>query len=246
MKKNLSIALVVFCLCFNAQVTKPKLGLPDLNTKVNEIKTNGSKVKLSNEEVIQALRDALSRGATNSAALASQLDGFYKNPRLFIPWPQEATDMRNKLVKIGMTKKIEEFEMSLNRAAEEAALKAGSVFIQAIKNMSVQDGFAILNGNDSAATNFLRQNTYSALYYSFLPIVKAAVEKVQVTSYWNPLATAYNKFPGVTKQNPNLDDYVSNKTINGLMLLIADEEKKIRTDPAARTSDILKKVFGSK
>ena len=136
--------------------------------------------------------------------------------------------------------------MSLNRAAEEAALKAGAVFIQAITNMSVQDGFAILNGADTAATNFLRKNTYSALYESFLPIVKEAVEKVKVTSYWSPLASAYNKFPGVTKQNPNLDEYVSNKAINGLMVLIAEEETKIRKDPAARTSELLKKVFGSK
>ncbi len=246
MKKILSFSFLIISLYLSAQVNKPKLGLPDLSNKVTEIKNNGTKVKLTNDEVIKGLREALSRGTTNSSSLASQLDGFYKNPKIFIPWPKEAMDMRNKLVKIGLTNKIEEFEMSLNRAAEEAALKAGAVFIQAITNMSVQDGFAILNGADTAATNFLRKNTYSALYESFLPIVKEAVEKVKVTSYWSPLASAYNKFPGVTKQNPNLDEYVSNKAINGLMVLIAEEETKIRKDPAARTSELLKKVFGSK
>ena len=150
-----------------------------------------------------------------------------------------------KLIKMGMTKKITDFETSLNRAAEEAALKAAPVFVDAITNMSLQDGFAILKGVDTAATNYLRKTTYNPLKDKFLPIVKEAVAKVKVTSYWLPLATAYNKLPGVKKQNPNLDEYVTNKTINGLMLLIADEEIKIRKDPMARVSDLLKKVFGA-
>ena len=112
--------------------------------------------------------------------------------------------------------------------------------------MSLQDGFAILKGVDTAATNYLRKTTYSPLKDKFMPIVKEAVAKVKVTSYWLPLATAYNKLPGVKKQNPNLDEYVTNKAINGLMLLIADEEIKIRKDPMARVTDLLKKVFGFK
>jgi hypothetical protein len=147
---------------------------------------------------------------------------------------------------MGFAKKIEEFEMSLNRAAEEAALKAAPVFVDAITGMSVKDGFAILNGADTAATNYLRKSASAPLKTNFLPVVKQAIEKVNVTSYWNPLVTAYNKLPGVKKQNPDLEDYVTNKAISGLMLLIADEEIKIRKDPAARVSDLLKKVFGGK
>ncbi len=201
---------------------------------------------LTNEEVIKGLREALSIGTNNSSASASKMDGYLKNARLFIPWPEEAKDMREKLIKLGMTKKVEEFETSLNRAAEEAAKKAGSVFLDAITKMSVSDGFAILKGADTAATNFLRKTSYSPLYTQFLPIVKEAIAKVKVTSYWNPLVTKYNKLPGVKKQNPDLNDYVTKKAANGLFVLIADEEAKIRKDPMARVTDLLKKVFGAK
>lgn len=201
---------------------------------------------LTNEEVIKGLREALSIGTNSSSATASKLDGYLKNPRLFIPWPEEAKDMREKLIKLGMQKKVEEFETSLNRAAEEAAKKAGPVFLDAITKMSVSDGFAILKGADTAATNFLRKTSYSPLYAQFLPIVKEAIAKVKVTSYWNPLVTKYNKLPGVKKQNPDLNDYVTKKAANGLFVLIADEEAKIRKDPMARVTDLLKKVFGQK
>ena len=110
--------------------------------------------------------------------------------------------------------------------------------------MSLQDGFAILKGADTAATNYLRKTTYNPLHDKFIPVVKEAVNTVKVTSYWNPLVTTYNKIPGVKKQNPDLDEYVTNKAINGLMVMIADEEIKIRKDPVARVSDLLKKVFG--
>jgi len=200
---------------------------------------------LSNEEVIRGLKEALTVGTNNSASLAGKVDGFYKNPRLFIPWPPEAQKMKDKLMALGFEKQIADFELSLNRAAEEAALNASPVFVDAIKNMSVQDGFAILRGADTAATNYLRKTTYSPLEQKFRPVVKEAIEKVEVTSYWNPLVTTYNMIPGVKKQNPDLDAYVTNKAINGLMILIADEETKIRKNPAARVTDLLKKVFGN-
>lgn len=244
MKNIFLLAFVLMLGTGNAQIKmKNLLNKDSLAKKTKELR-GGS--KLSNEEVVKGLKEALSVGTNNSSNLASQADGFYKNPRLFIPWPEEAKEMKERLIKMGFAKKIEEFEMSLNRAAEEAAKKAAPVFVDAISNMSVQDGFAILNGADTAATNYLRKTTYSPLKINFLPVVKEAIEKVKVTSYWNPLVTTYNKIPGVKKQNPDLDDYVTNKAINGLMVLIADEEMKIRRDPAARVTDLLKKVFGSK
>ncbi len=215
-------------------------------TAVNTAIGGNATPALTNEEVIKGLREALSVGTNNSSGTASKVDGYLKNARLFIPWPEEAKDMREKLIKLGMQKKVQEFETSLNRAAEEAAKKAGTVFLDAITKMSVSDGFAILKGADTAATNFLRKTSYSPLYDQFLPIVKEAIAKVKVTSYWNPLVTKYNKLPGVKKQNPDLNDYVTKKAANGLFILIADEEAKIRKDPMARVTDLLKKVFGAK
>jgi len=212
--------------------------------KANAIITTSTTPKLTNEEVIKGLKEALSVGTNSSTSIASKADGFYKNPKVFIPWPEEAAEMKAKLIKMGMTKKVNDFEMSLNRAAEEAAKKAAPVFVDAITGMSVQDGFAILKGTDTAATNYLRKATYSPLKDKFKPVVKEAIATVKVTSYWTPLVTTYNKLPGVKKQNPDLDEYVTNKAINGLMLMIADEEKNIRKNPAARISDLLKKVFG--
>ncbi len=251
MNKVILIACVLFSFSLSSQTMMEKLKQrKDSIEKAAKAKAtaviNGTTTPaLTNDEVIKGLREALTVGTNNSSGVASKVDGFYKNPKIFIPWPEEAKDMKVKLTKMGMTKKIAEFETSLNRAAEEAALKAAPVFIDAITNMSVSDGFAILKGVDTAATNYLRKTTYSPLKDKFLPVVKEAVAKVKVTSYWQPLATAYNKLPGVKKQNPNLDEYVTNKAINGLMLLIADEEIKIRKDPIARVTDLLKKVFGN-
>lgn len=213
--------------------------------KANAIITPTSAPALTNEEVIKGLKEALTIGTNSSSAIASKVDGYYKNPKIYIPWPEEAIDMKTKLTKMGMQKKITEFETSLNRAAEEAAKNAAPVFIEAITNMSLSDGFAILKGADTAATNYLRKTTYAPLKEKFKPIVKDAINKVKVTSYWNPLVTKYNKIPGVKKQNPDLEEYVTIKAINGLMVLIAEEETKIRKDPMARVTDLLKKVFGS-
>lgn len=226
----------------NAATTAVQQATQAVNTAIGGTTTPA----LTNEEVIKGLREALSVGTNNSSASASKVDGYLKNTRLFIPWPEEAKDMREKLIKLGMQKKVQEFETSLNRAAEEAAKKAGTVFLDAITKMSVSDGFAILRGADTAATNFLRKTSYTPLYDQFLPIVKEAIAKVKVTSYWNPLVTKYNKLPGVKKQNPDLNDYVTKKAANGLFVLIADEEAKIRKDPMARVTDLLKKVFGQK
>ncbi len=248
MKKVILFSFILFSFSVSSQTMMEKLKLKkDSIAKAAKEKVNAATATtptLTNEEVIKGLKEALTVGTNNSSGVASKLDGFYKNPKIFIPWPEEAQDMKVKLTKMGMSKKIAEFETSLNRAAEEAALKAAPVFIDAITNMSLSDGFAILKGVDTAATNYLRKTTYNPLKDKFLPVVKEAVAKVKVTSYWQPLATAYNKLPGVKKQNPNLDEYVTNKAINGLMLLIADEEIKIRKDPLARVSDLLKKVFG--
>jgi hypothetical protein len=255
--KKIIITISIFTIAFNTQAQTLKDAWhqakdevkKDEKAVVDKAKEStglgNSTPALTQEEVVKGLREALTVGTNNSTAFASKLDGYYKNPRLFIPWPPEAQAMRDKLMKMGFQKKIEEFETSLNRAAEEAAKNAAPIFVNAITNMSIGDGFAILKGEDTAATNYLRKTTYSPLIDKFMPVVKDAIAKVKVTSYWNPLVTAYNKLPGVKKQNPDLNDYVCKRGANGLFVLIADEETKIRKDPMARVTDILKKVFGN-
>jgi hypothetical protein len=205
---------------------------------------SGQNKKPTNEEVIKGLRDALTVGTNNSASLASKVDGFNANPKIRIPFPQEAIKVKNTLENLGMKPQIDKFETTLNRAAEEASKEAAPVFINAIKAMTISDGFKILKGKDNEATEYLRSKTTAELTTKFKPIVQKAIQKVEVTKYWNPLITKYNQIPGVEKKNPNLDDYVTQKALEGLFKLLTDEEAKIRKDPAARVTDILKKVFG--
>jgi len=201
---------------------------------------------LTNSEVIAGLKEALTIGARESAGAASTVDGFYKNAKIAIPWPAEAQAVKDVLLSIGFSGQVAAFEQSMNRAAEEAAKGAFDVFASAVREMTIQDGFAILNGSNTAATEYLREKTTAPLKQKFSPIVKNAIDKVNVTSYWTPLVNAYNMVPGVTRQNPNLEDYITGMAINGLMTLIAEQEMKIRTDPAAQVTALLKKVFGKK
>lgn len=242
MKISIAIALVISTSYLSTAQTLGKA-----LSRGKELTTSStSKGSLTNDEVVSGLREALTTGAKSAASSASLLDGFYKNQKIFIPWPPEANEMKSKLVSLGMQTQITKFEESVNRAAEEAAKSAYDIFASAVTGMSVGDGFAILNGSDTAATHYLRDKTTPQLTEKFKPIVKAAMDKVKVTEYWNPLVTKYNKIPLVKKQNPDLEAYVTAKAINGLMLLISEQEAKIRKDPAAQVTALLQKVFGKR
>lgn len=210
--------------------------------QVNSV-TGTSSPALTNDEVISGLREALTVGTNNSTNLTSKLDGFYKNPEIFIPFPAEAIKVKNKVEELGMKKQVDEFVLTLNRAAEKASIEAAPIFINAVKEMTIADGFAILKGNDNAATQYLREKTSASLKIKFNPIVKNAIEQVEVTKYWNPVINTYNKIPFIEKMNPNLEDYITTKAMDGLFLMIEKEEAKIRKDPMARVTDLLKKVF---
>jgi|SRR6185312_5956518 len=207
-------------------------------------KKNGS-TPLSSDDIVKGLKDALSVGSNNAGASASKADGFYKDSLIKIPFPPDAEKVRQAAVSAGMQSKVDEFVLSLNRAAEKAAVKAAPIFVNAITSMSIDDGMKILKGPDNAATQYLQNKTSQQLHDAFLPVVKAAIDSVQVTKYWTPLANAYNSVPFVTKVNPDLNEYVTQKALSGLFILLAAEELKIRKNPAARVDDILKKVFGS-
>jgi hypothetical protein len=212
------------------------------------VQGRGGSGELRNEEVIAGLKEALEKGAERSVEQASKIDGFWGNDRLRIPFPPEADRMKTTLERIGMEKQVNEFELTMNRAAEEATKEAVAVFVTAIKGMSVGDGFAILRGGENAATKYLQEKTMGDLTTRFLPIVEKATSQVALTSYWTPLASAYNKtgaLTGARAVDPDLDAYVTQKAIDGLFILVADEEARIRKDPMARTSDLLQRVFGS-
>jgi hypothetical protein len=216
----------------------------DLVNKAEGKKTDSTSA-LSNEDVVKGLREALKVGTNNSGAAASKADGFYKNPKIFIPFPPDAQKVKDRVIEMGMKDQVDKFEMNLNRAAEEASKKAAPIFVDAITSMTVTDGFSILKGADNAATMYLKDKTTSALIAQFRPIVDEAISKVELTKSWTPIVTTYNRIPFVEKQNPDLGDYVTKKALDGLFTLIADEELKIRKDPVAQVTDILKKVFGS-
>ena len=201
---------------------------------------------LTNEEVISGLKEALTVGINKGSGLASATDGFFKNPAIKLPFPPDAKKVKDKAIDLGLQNKVDQFELTLNRAAEEATKEAGPIFIQAIKDMSIGDGFTILKGEDNAATNYLRDKTTSKLVSAFSPKVKAAIDKVQLTKYWTPLTKAYNSaniLTGGSDVNTDLNAFVTERAIKGLFLLVEKEEKNIRKDPLARATDILKKVF---
>ena len=239
MKKILCILLLT-----GGILTARAQNLQELIQKGQQTLNNTRGANLSNDEIISGLKEALTVGGTNAGNLASKADGFFKNPSIKIPFPKEAKDMENTLRSIGLGKEVDRFILSLNRAAEDAAKKSIPIFTGAIKNMNIQDGLSILRGGDKAATEFLKTKTQDELTAAFKPVISKSIEKVNVTRYWKSLADAYNKIPLVKKVNPDLTAYTTGKALDGLFFLLGEEELKIRKDPAAQITDLLKKVFG--
>lgn len=239
MKKILAYTLIATCFLVSCDLNKA------LNT-ANQIAGAAGGTPLSNADIVQALKDALSQGTNKSTASASKVDGFNKNPKIRIPFPPAVQNVKDWAVKFGMQSQVDKFEETLNRAAEEAAKDAAPIFLDAIKSMTVADGLTILKGSDTAATHYLRDKCTASLNVKFKPTVHNATDKVQLTKYWTPITTAYNKVPGHTPVNTDLDQYVCDRAIDGLFKLIGDEETNIRVNPAARATDMMKKVFGSK
>ena len=210
--------------------------------------TGNGNLPLTNEEVIKGLKEALNVGAKNAVGLTSRENGFLNNPLIRIPFPEEAQKVKQIALDLGMQNQVNQFEANLNHAAEKASAEAVSVFVNAISGMSIQDGFKILKGDSTAATEYLKSTTTSELVQKFSPIVQQAIDEVKLTSYWEPLANAYNTatiLTGGQQVNPDLKKYVTDKALDGLFHYVGVEEKKIRRDPAARVSDILRRVFGS-
>jgi hypothetical protein len=202
--------------------------------------------QLSQEEIAQGLKEALTNGISKGSDLVSQADGYFKNAEIKLPFPPDARKAEDRLRQMGLGSEVDKFILSLNRAAEDAAKESKPIFVAAIKSMTIQDATSILKGKDDAATQYLKKTTSSALKEKFKPVIQNSLNKVNATAYYSDLITTYNKLPLVQRMNPNLDDYATDKAIEGLFTMIAKEEQNIRKNPLARTSELLKKVFGSK
>lgn len=198
---------------------------------------------LTTKDVISGLKEALNKGIEKGTTQLSAVDGFFGNAAIKILMPPEALTVEESLRKVGMGSKVDEAILNMNRAAEDACKTAAPIFLDAIKNMNFADAWAIFKGADNAATNYLQQQTTAQLTAAFKPIIEQALNKIDATKHWNTIFTNYNRL-AFKKVNPDLTAYVTEKALAGIFYQLAVEEKKIRKDPAARTTDILKQVFG--
>ncbi|MEX1239750.1 MAG: DUF4197 domain-containing protein [Cyclobacteriaceae bacterium] len=236
MRKTYLILAVVLTACTSAQLNQT---LGDVN------KSLSGPAPLTTAEVIQGLKEALIKGISKGSDLVSQVDGYFKNPEIKIPFPPEVKKVEDRLRQIGLGNEVDKFVTTLNRGAEDAAKQAAPIFIEAIRSMTIEDAWAILKGEPDAATQYLKRTTSGLLKEKFKPVIQNSLNKVNATKYYGEIVTRYNQIPFVQKVNPDLDDYATDKAIEGLFLMIAKEEKNIRQNPVARTTEILKKVFGS-
>lgn len=244
-------ATLSFCLWF-INLMPAQAQFPDLRKEAKKIENQAKEIlnkhtgAPSTADVANGLKEALKNGANKGSVQASSVNGYFKNPLLKIPFPPEVQQVETKLRQIGLGSEIDKFVLALNRGAEEAAKSASPIFVTAITNITIADAWSILRGNKDAATQYLTKQTSSSLYTAFKPTVIKALQTTAATKYYANLINTYNKVPGVNKVNPDLGDYATKKAISGLFILIAKEEAEIRQNPAARTTELLKKVFAEK
>ena len=220
-------------------------------TQINQVVQDADKAlggeqqSLTSSEVGNGLKEALINGISKGADLTSRVDGYFKNPEIKIPFPPDVKKVEDKLRQIGLGNQVDQFVLTLNRGAEDAAAQAKPIFIDAIKQMSIDDVWGILRGQPDAATQYLKKTTTAQLKTKFSPVIKNSLDKTNATKYYGELVGTYNMIPFVQKVNPDLNIYATELAIQGLFIMIAKEERNIRENPVARTTDLLKRVFGS-
>lgn len=246
MKKNI-IAVLLLSLFITTTKAQGLKGL--LNKVAKKDSTSpgsfGLGNGLSNGDIISGLKEALRIGTDSSSKKLSKADGFFGDAAIKILMPAEAQKVEKTLRGVGMGSLVDKAILSMNRAAEDAASGVGNIFWNSIKQMSVTDGLQILRGGDFAATDYLKKTTTSELTEKFRPVIEASLVKTDATKYWSELFTNYNRFT-FKKINPDLTAYVTERALSGLFLNISLQEQKIRKDPAAQVTGILKSVFGGK
>jgi hypothetical protein len=233
----------LFCLFAAIPLDADGLQIEDLLERAKERIGKGS---LSEDEIIRGLKEALEIGTSNAVEKVSKLDGYYKNPEIRIPLPEPVEKVEKFLRLAGYGSEIDAFEMSMNRAAERSAPQAKRIFWDAIKKMSFSDARKILQGRDDEATLYFRERTLPHLSEMGKPVVHKAMAEVGVTRTYQDLDAKARTIPFAGGFSFDLDQYVTDKALAGLFLMLAHEEKKIREDPAARVTDLLRKVFGGR
>lgn len=229
------------------------LGFGKSSTNLTASLPSGLPASLSQDQVVQGLKEALGKGVQQAVGSLGHEGGFLTNLNVRIPMPEKLRTVEKTLRTLRQDKLADEFVATMNHAAEQAVPEAASVFGDAIKGMSIEDAKAILTGSDNAATQYFRKTTETNLFEKFLPIVKKATDQTGVTSAYKQLvekASAANTFGSFGRsltgtESMDVDAYVTNKAMDGLFKMVAEEEKRIRENPVARTTDLLQKVFGS-
>jgi hypothetical protein len=217
--------------------------------KAQEAIRTGSPVNtggVTESQAASAIKEALTNGVKAGVDKVSAADGYFGNPNIKIPLPGEAAAVESSLRTLGQDQLVDKTILQMNRSAEKAAGKASSIFINAIGQMNISDALGIVNNNQQdAATQYLKRTTTDQLITAFKPSIKEALDATHTTTLWREVTSIYNRIPLVSPVNTDLPDYATRKAIDGLFYMIAQEEAKIRKDPAGQASDLIKKVFGS-
>lgn len=212
----------------------------------NSTTTSGAGVSsLSNEEASSGLKEALTQGVSKAVSTLGAADGFLGNKDVKIPLPKSLQKIEKGMKLMGMGKQSDELVLKMNRAAEAAVPEAKALLVSSIKQMSLADAKTILTGPNDAATQYFKKTTSAQMSQKFLPIVQKATENVQLAASYNKYAEMGSKFGVVKKEDANIEQYVTNKALDGVYFMIAKEEAAIRKDPLGQASSLLKKVFGS-
>ncbi len=201
--------------------------------------------KISNQDAVAGLKAALEKGTQAAVASLGRTDGFLGNAKVKIPLPDSLSRAESLMRRVGMGKYADELVVTMNRAAEAAVPEARQIFVESVRKMSVQDAKGILTGGDTSATDYFRRTTREPLHGRFLPIVKKATAKVGLAQKYNEYAGRAEQFGLVKHEQANIDEYVTQKALDGLYVMVAEEEKKIRQDPVAAGTSIIRKVFGA-
>jgi len=234
-------ALLVLIICLLA-ASPAQAGLRDRIEKALHDR-NGGSGELDASTIAAGLKEALSVGARNSVTTVSKVDGYFGNQLIRIAAPEKIEKMERIMRKAGRGKYVDQFILTMNRAAEKAAPQALDFFVAAVKEMTIPDAVAILRGNDTAATAYLKSKTFDRIYGAFKPLVTAAMNDVGVTRSFKEMMDKARTIPLLKNEVVDLDHYVATKALDGLFTMVGQEEQQIRKDPAARVTELLKTVF---